>query len=298
MIKAKRIGHATFATPDLDRQIDYFQQVVGLCLAEREANRAFLATNSGQLAVVLEKGAQPACTRLAFEVSSTLSVAEMIGRLSALGLKGEARSDALPGVSTALTFTDMKGTTIELFSDWSFVRKGPPAGGAVAIKLGHVAFAVPDPKATADFYERVLGFRLSDWIGDYFVFLRCGADHHTVNFIRGPDSRMHHIAFEMRDGAHLHNSCDVLGQHKIEITWGPVRHGPGHNIAVYHRNPDEQMVEFFTELDKMLDEERGYFDPRPWHRDRPQKPKVWDPSQQRDVWGLPPGPNFLRPPTK
>ena len=33
-----------------------FQQVVGLCLAEREANRAFLATNSGQLAVVLEKG--------------------------------------------------------------------------------------------------------------------------------------------------------------------------------------------------------------------------------------------------
>ena len=176
------------------------------------------------------------------------------------------------------------------------MRKGPPAGGAVSIKLGHVAFAVPDPKATADFYERVLGFRLSDWIGDYFVFLRCNVDHHTVNFIRGPDSRMHHIAFEMRDGAHLHNSCDVLGQHKIEITWGPVRHGPGHNVAVYHRNPDEQMVEFFAELDKMLDEEGGYFDPRPWHRDRPQKPKVWDPQQQRDVWGLPPGPNFLRPP--
>jgi hypothetical protein len=46
----------------------------------------------------------------------------------------------------------------------------------------------------------------------------------------------------------------------------------------------------------MLDEEGGYFDPRPWHRDRPQKPKVWDPNQPRDVWGLPPGPNFLRPP--
>ena len=96
MIKAKRIGHATFATPDLDRQIDYFQQVVGLCLAEREANRAFLATNSGQLAVVLEKASQPGCTRLAFEESPELSVGEMTQRLSALGLKGEARSDFAP----------------------------------------------------------------------------------------------------------------------------------------------------------------------------------------------------------
>jgi len=23
------------------------------------------------------------------------------------------------------------------------------------------------------------------------------------------------------------------------------------------------------------DEELGYFDPRPWHQDRPQRPKVW-----------------------
>ena len=74
--------------------------------------------------------------------------------------------------------------------------------------------------------------------------------------------------------------------------WGPVCHGPGHNIAVYHRNPDDQMVELFTDLDRMSDEEGGYFEPRPWHKDRPQKPKVWDPNTQRDMWGLPPGPNW------
>ena len=66
--------------------------------------------------------------------------------------------------------------------------------------------------------------------------------------------------------------------------------GPGHNIAVYHRNPDDQMVEFFTDLDRMYDEESGYFEPKPWHKDRPQKPKTWDPNKQRDMWGLPPGP--------
>ena len=151
MIKAKRIGHATFETPDLDRQIDYFSQVVGLSLAGRETNRAFLATNSGQLAIVLEKGAQAACTRLAFEVSPGLSSAEMAQRLSTLGLKSEARSDALPGVSTMLAFADMKGTTIELFSEWSFVNKGPPAGGAVAIKLGHIRIRRSRPEGDCRF---------------------------------------------------------------------------------------------------------------------------------------------------
>jgi len=42
----------------------------------------------------------------------------------------------------------------------------------------------------------------------------------------------------------------------------------------------------------MLDEKLGYFDPRPWHRDRPQKPKVWE--MTRDIWGTPPTPDYIR----
>ena len=56
MIDVKRISHATFETPDIDRQIDYFTQIAGLALAERENGRAFLATKLGDLAVQLEKG--------------------------------------------------------------------------------------------------------------------------------------------------------------------------------------------------------------------------------------------------
>ena len=45
------------------------------------------------------------------------------------------------------------------------------------------------------FYEKAMGFRLSDWIGDYFAFMRCGVDHHTVNFLKNPNSQqMQHIA--------------------------------------------------------------------------------------------------------
>lgn len=96
---------------------------------------------------------------------------------------------------------------------------------------------------------------------------------------------MHHFALELRDAAHLVVSCDVLGRENLGILWGPVRHGPGHNIATYHRNTDELMIELYTELDRTSDEMLGYFDPKPWHEDLPQRPKTWVGRQRRDVWG-------------
>lgn len=295
MIQVKRIGHATFITPDIDRQIDYYTQVVGLQLYARDPNTAYLASPQGQLSIVLERAAAQSCAKLAFEVSRELDAGEIERRLSVLGLKSQSCTDPLPGVSRLLTFSDAKGTTIELFSAWDFLDVPVATTGVGPFKLGHVAFSHPNPRAIAEFYEKVLGFKVSDWIGDYFVFMRCGVDHHTVNFIRGEHTAMQHMAFQLRDAAHLNTACDLLARQRINILWGPVRHGPGHNMATYHRNPDDQIIELFCDLDIMSDEELGYFEPRPWHRDRPQKPKTWDPNQPRDMWGLPPTPEFLRP---
>jgi len=114
-----------------------------------------------------------------------------------------------------------------------------------------------------------------------------------VNFIRGGTVKLHHMAFELKDFIHLQNSCDLFGQKKIPIIWGPLRHGPGHNIAAYHRNPDDQVIELFCELDQMKDEELGYFEPRPWHQDTPQRPKTWV-AGKTNIWGPPPGPDFNR----
>jgi catechol 2,3-dioxygenase-like lactoylglutathione lyase family enzyme len=36
MIRPKRIGHATFETPDLEKAIAYYGEFMGLILAERE----------------------------------------------------------------------------------------------------------------------------------------------------------------------------------------------------------------------------------------------------------------------
>lgn len=292
MIKVSRIAHITLETPDIERQLDYYQRVLGLDLAHRDANSAYLITKVGELAVVLERGAAPRCARLAFRVAPGTDLSAAARALAKEGILAEWRRVSQPGPNEILVVTDPNGTPLELFSERSFID-AKPVTGIGPFKLGHVAFIVDDPVATAAFYERVLGFRVSDWVEQFFVFMRCGPDHHTVNFLKAEGRRMHHFAFELRDAAHLTESCDVLGRENIEIVWGPVRHGPGHNIATYHRNSDRLMVELYAELDRMSDEALGHFDPKPWHRDRPQRPKTWTGKQRRDVWGPAIPSNFL-----
>jgi hypothetical protein len=51
--------------------------------------------------------------------------------------------------------------------------------------------------------------------------------------------------------------------------------------------------ELYSELDQMTDEVSGAFDPRPWHEDNPQRPKVCQPGPTTpNVWGIPTPPLF------
>lgn len=290
--RPSRLRHATLASRDPERSLDYYRTVVGLGLVARDRNRIFLASDSEQLSIVIEPGDQSVLSRIAFEISPQADLEALRAGLQQAGLRPEVQSDSLPGVSRLLSFFDPEGTQFELIQGWTPTPAQEPIGALAVTKLGHVALRTPDPLATCEFYANALGLRVSDWIEDRFVFMRSGYEHHSLNFARAPERSLHHLAFELRDAAHLVHACDHLGRHKLPILWGPVRHGPGHNVAVYHRNPDGHLIELFHDLDRMIDEELGYFDPRPWHRDRPQRPKVWV-GQPRDVWGLPPLPEFI-----
>lgn len=293
MINAKRLGHATLTTDDLERDVDYYTHVVGLACHTQSREEAFLVSKLGQVSLHLKQGPEIACVGIALEIAPSSDLGEHARFLSSTGIRHSIKTNPAPGISQALTFHDPKGTEVALFSLGDFFPSSSTQGVS-PIKIGHVAFIVEDAALMSKFYEETLGFRASDWVRDFFVFMRCGPDHHTLNFLQsGGKTRIHHLAFELRDSAHLLASCELLAEHNRDIIWGPVRHGPGHNIATYHNGPNGLMVELFAELDRMSDEELGYFDPRPWHEDKPQRPKVWTGDKRRDVWGPPSPPNFL-----
>jgi catechol 2,3-dioxygenase-like lactoylglutathione lyase family enzyme len=157
MIKPKRIGHATFETPDLEKAIAYYERFMGLVLAEREKDRAFLATKIGQLVIELNKADRGHCIKLSFEVAPSSDFGALAQELSKDGVRSELRNDSIPGMGQVLSFKDDKGTTIELFKDWSYLGKHEQVAGIGPLKLGHVAFFTPDIQRTVAFYEKCSG---------------------------------------------------------------------------------------------------------------------------------------------
>ena len=286
MINVRRLGHATLTTPDLDRAIEYYNEVLGLNVVARDRNGAVLATKVGLEAIALERADAAELKRLSFQVAPGTDLKDCIKALSAHGITAEMRSEISPGVKQAISFKDNKGTDIDVYADYDFAQDKEKPIGIMPLKLGHVAYRCLDIKPVMKFYMEVLGFRLSDIRGDSFCFLRCNSDHHAINFVNDPKPQLHHIAFEVKDWPEIHRACDYLAKNKLLLVWGPGRHIIGHNIAAYHRNHDNVRVELYTEMDQMKDEALGYFDPRPWHQELPLRPKQHGPETLRNYWGF------------
>ena len=293
MLRVRRISHASFETPDLASLSEYYEQVLGLTVTSKEKDAVYLASVLDHHSVVLRKGDAAACKKLAFQVAE----GELEGfakQVEVHGVKITTATDAQPGIAKQISFADTKGTTMEVFEAPTPSTQAYTGRGVEPLKLGHVAFNTDDIQRDVKFFTSVMGFRESDWMGDFFCFLRCSPDHHTINLVNNGKVKMHHCAFELKDWNHIQKAADYLASRGIHLIWGPGRHGIGHNIFTYHRNPDGQIMELFTELDQINDEALGYYEPRPWHKERPLKPKHWPLGPaSANIWGVMPPDGFL-----
>ncbi len=286
MIDVSRLAHLTLTTPDVARQVEYYESIVGLACIDRTADRAVLATRLGVESVVLERGEAAGLGRIALQIAPGSDLAAVGRELKSRGIAYETRSGITPGVAKAVVFTDVVGTPLEIFAEYTFAKVERKHVGIMPIKLGHVARFVPSAREIEQFYTGLFGFRVSDWRTTVSVFMRCGPDHHTINAFENKPYGLAHFAFEVKDFAELQRTCEILVGSNLRLEWGPSRHVIGHNIACYHRNWDGLRVEFYGEMDQMKDETLGYFEPRPWHEDMPQRPKVWPMDTSRNQWGL------------
>lgn len=220
-----KLGYVTFDTPDVDRMVWYYTEVLDFEIVEHSAQGAFLTTGSDHHCVVIRKGDSKPRSTVGYEVWGSLD--DSYRRLREAGYEVERRSDIAPGTPDVVVLKEPStGTDLHLFEGQA------PSGidGRAMLrptKLGHVAAFTTQLDAMQSFYQDLLGFKWSDTIGDFFVFMRCNADHHAANFLQSTvKSGMHHIAYEMRDPNHLITMVDHLAQNDFRLHWGPGRHGP------------------------------------------------------------------------
>ena len=127
----------------------------------------------------------------------------------------------------------------------------------------------------SEFYQKVLGFRVPTGWRTSLRSRAAGPDHHTVNFL---DRQENPDASHRVRGEGFCPDLECLRAARAEVD-------PDHLGAAAPRSRPERLhlspqprlatsLEFYIELDQMKDEELGYFEPRPWHHDAPQRPKV------------------------
>jgi len=124
-------------------------------------------------------------------------------------------------------------------------------------KLGHVVVGSRDALASRRFFVDGVGFSVSDEVpGVGVAFMRCSTDHHNLLVQPAPATFLHHTAWEVGDVDEIGRGASrLLREHPERHVWGLGRHGVGSNFFWYLRDPAGNFVEYYSDLDVIVDEE-------------------------------------------
>lgn len=121
---------------------------------------------------------------------------------------------------------------------------------AVPAKISHVVFHSPQHKEVTQWFIDTLGFRLSDWIGDFMSLIRCNSAHHRIAFLPGPPC-LNHVAYDMPNVDEMMRGLKRLRRAGMDTVWGPGRHTAGNNTFSYFVTPAGFAVEYTAELEEI-----------------------------------------------
>ena len=143
-------------------------------------------------------------------------------------------------------------------------------------RLAHVNLNATDVDGLAAFYERALGFRLTDRT-KIMAFVRCNSDHHAIVIADAAVNGLNHIAFLMPDLESVMRGSGRMVDAGFPIAWGVGRHGPGDNVFAYFLDPAGIVIEYTAEV-LQVDDSYVVRAPSEW---------AWPPGRT-DHWGIAP----------
>jgi catechol 2,3-dioxygenase-like lactoylglutathione lyase family enzyme len=281
-----RIGYIDLNAADISEAKTYYTDVIGAKIVEESSKAAYLSLGLHHHDFCLKNVSDGSAATVGYQVGAAFSLQDIGKGLAELGLTTELLRDSRPGFGDVLR-TRAAGFTLEFFKDAATPAPGFGRGGVQPNRLGHVALISPDGASLVKLFTQGLGFVETDWFDDVVTFLTCNRDHHVMNVVAAPITKVHHIAFELRGQPEQFQACDLLANSGRPVMWGPTRHTAGHNLASYHYGPDRQLIELYTDMDIYLGD-LGYFEPRPWHEALPQRPQRW-PIAKLATWNTPAG---------
>lgn len=250
----REMGHVAIQTTDLEGSIFDATQLLGLRVTERTGNEVYLAAAPVHHELTYLESDVNGIHSLGLVARDGDALREIRRRVDAENLLIVADGPTSAGVQDGFSFMGPEGWIFEIYTEMQSSELGVHTFGPD--RYGHINFHPRNAKSMMEFLFRVLDFRLSDVIGDDFAyFMRCNPDHHGIALIQGRGT-FHHHAWQVQSVADLAKLGDRLGRAGRELIWGPVRHGAGHNIAAYYVETSGAVVELYTDLEQIYNDDR------------------------------------------
>ncbi len=277
MSRVTEIRYVGYGVEDFDTERKFYADDWGLVEVAATDDMAWFKTHghNEHHVVRLHKRDGNCVEVIALAADSRVDVDALHGKVSDAGCRivhGPREIDG-PGGGYGFRFFSPDGLPFEVSAD---VTRGTLRAmerwEGMPLKISHIVLHSPDHQAAVAFFTDVLGFRVSDWLGDFMCFLRCNTAHHRIALLPGPPC-LNHVAYDMLTLDDMMRGVSRLRKLGTDIRWGPGRHTAGNNTFSYFCTPGGFAVEYTSELEEVD------FDA---HED-----KVHEPGPQvMDQWGI------------
>lgn len=275
----RRVTTLEVGVPNPEATAGFFEECLDFVRRDQPDGRIGLTlegeygVGSPSSVLTLRQNEALALDAVILEVADRQGLDDVTARLDTAGHSMESPS------SDEITFEAPEGVPLICRVAPQRSRQPLPPSTVRPRRLGHVNIKVPDAIKTRDFFVEVLGFALSEQVGDLLAFLRISGDHHNIG-LRGGEAvaNVHHLAMEVPGWDSFLVICDYIAAKGHVIEYGPGRHGPGHNLFVYLREPNSGLrMELFADMARIDD--ASAYQPHLWEaRDRPRTVNQWGPA--------------------
>jgi catechol 2,3-dioxygenase-like lactoylglutathione lyase family enzyme len=277
MGRVTEIRHVGYGVSDFETEREFYSRKWGLVEVAAEGDLAwFRAQGHDEPFVVrLRRSEANHLDLIALAAQSAADVDALHARVVAAQcpVVHPPRPLTSPGGGYGFRCFSPDGLPLEISSD--VARVAPRAverWEGIPVRISHIVLHSPQPAQAVKFFTEVLGFRVSDWLGDFMCFLRCNSAHHRVAILPGPPC-LNHVAYDMAGVDGMMRGISRLRQAGVDIRWGPGRHTAGDNTFSYFVTPGGFAVEYTAELEEVDFENH--------------QPQVYAPAPRvMDQWGI------------
>jgi catechol 2,3-dioxygenase-like lactoylglutathione lyase family enzyme len=271
----KEMSHVAVRVPDMQAATAWATGVLGLRETARADGTVYLTHGVCHHSLQLIKSDRTALDHVAMEAHDGDALTHLIGRLRERGVDILAEEPLELGIARAVRFRGPEGHLFEVFVGMEEAGPIHTGRGVQPRRFGHPNLTCSDVRSTQSFLQDVLGFRLSDEIGDStLAFLRCNPEHHGIGLQQGATG-LNHYAWEVEGLPELGRLGDVLSRNDGRFIWGPGRHGAGDHVFTYHFDPSGCVVEYYADMRQIWDDDT--YVPGNWSLEDHRGQNLWGP---------------------